>query len=131
MNTELIAQTNAKAAYLDERCWFFEAESIRELVDALEAAQLAREPVAWMHVDGFAELAAGKSQIVYPKPANMGYAPLHRRPAPQVPMTDKEIAGAWISIADPVALGGKFNGSDAVRDFVRAVEAHHGIGVKP
>ena len=52
-------------------------------------------------------------------------------PAPQVPMTDKEIAGAWISIPDPVALGGKFNGSDAVRDFVRAIEAHFKIGVKP
>ena len=53
------------------------------------------------------------------------------QPSPQVPMTDKEIAGAWISIPDPVALGSKFNGSDAVRDFVRGIEAHHGIGVKP
>ncbi len=45
MSAELIEQANAKAAYLDERCWFFEAESIRELVGALEAAQLE---MAWI-----------------------------------------------------------------------------------
>lgn len=48
--------------------------------------------------------------------------------ASRVPMTDKEIAMAWISIPDPIALGSKFNGSDAIRDFVRAIEAHHKIG---
>ena len=128
MSAELIEQANAKAAYLDERCWFFEAESIRELVDALEAAQLAGEPVAWMHVDGFAELAAGKSQIVYPKPANMGYAPLHRRPAPQVPMTVDDIEKL---VSEKGLRWFSMNYSTTFNDIIRAIEAHHKIGVKP
>lgn len=48
----------------------------------------------------------------------------------RVPMTDAEIAAAWIRIDDPVALGSKFSSSDAVREFVRAIEAHHGIKPK-
>lgn len=88
------------------------------------AAQPAGEPVAWMHVDGFAELAAGKSQIIYPKPANMGYAPLHRHPAPQVPMTEDEVEKA---IGESVGHGDGF----LFCRFVRAIEAHHNIGVKP
>ena len=53
------------------------------------------------------------------------------QPAPQVPMTDREIVGAWIRIADPIALGGALPRENAVREFVRAIEAHFGIGVKP
>lgn len=49
---------------------------------------------------------------------------------PRQPMSDKEIAAAWIRINDPLGLGGKFESSDHVREFVRAVEAFHGIGAK-
>jgi len=45
----------------------------------------------------------------------------------RVPMTDREIAGAWIKLADPVAFGSKFQNDSQVREFTRAIEAHHGI----
>lgn len=48
-------------------------EELRAKLAALEG----QEPVGWMHVDGFAELLAGKMQRVSPKPSNMGYAPLY------------------------------------------------------
>ena len=123
MNTEVIARL---------RTWFKNIGHMldKEAADALEAAQPAGEPVAqraqnnrgrhdyWDYGETYN--GAIMSENLYLGPT-----------APQVPMTDKEIAGAWISIPDPVALGSKFNGSDAVRDFVRGIEAHHGIGVKP
>ena len=45
----------------------------------------------------------------------------------RVPMTDREIAGAWIKLADPIAFGSKFQNDSQVREFTRAIEAHHGI----
>ena len=50
-----------------------------------------------------------------------------QRTEERVPMTDREIAGAWIKLADPIAFGSKFQNDSQVREFTRAIEAHHGI----
>ena len=49
------------------------------------------------------------------------------RAAERKPLTDEQLCMAWLAIPDPVGLGGKFSTSKEVRDFVRAIEAAHGI----
>jgi len=93
---------------------------------ALKAEKAERENqdyAAYVNDDGFIverDLSIAPGQKLYLAPG-----------AGSVPMTDKEIVGAWVRIADPVALGGALPGGDAVREFVRSIEAHHKIGVKP
>jgi hypothetical protein len=48
--------------------------------------------------------------------------------AQRQPLTDEQIAAAWISTPDPMAL--TFSNKQHVIDFVRAIEAAHGIGGK-
>ena len=53
--------------------------------------------------------------------------PVFAAPVPpvRVPLTDKEVLRAWISVSDPIALGKQLPGENgsAVREFVRAIEA--------
>jgi hypothetical protein len=59
--------------------------------------------------------------------------PVYTHPAAPVPvpLTDEQIAHAWISIKDPIGLGGKFETPAQVRDFARAIERAHGIAASP
>lgn len=46
------------------------------------------------------------------------------------PLTDLQIAQAWIGTSDPMSVGGKFSADTYVREFVRAIERAHGIVAK-
>lgn len=57
--------------------------------------------------------------------AMLADAPQPPAPAKPLPLTDKQIATAWISCADPMAMGGVR--ADVWKEFARAIEAAHGI----
>jgi hypothetical protein len=46
------------------------------------------------------------------------------------PLTNEQIAMAWLATSDPVGLGGKFKDAKHVREFTKAIERAHGIGGK-
>ena len=114
-NTELIAEARASIATS------LATSYLLRLADALEAAQPAGEPVAYLEtITGQVRLPDEDHRIRFP----MAYKPLYTHPAPQVPMTDEEIdilyfPYSYLTLRKAFIAG------------IRIAEAHHKIGVKP
>ena len=111
MNTELIARLRTRFKNMGHML-------DKEAADALEAAQLAGEPVAIFRGSEF----RNTFKILKEIPTG---AKLYTHPAaPQVPMTEAD--------ADKLLLKvGILANLETLREIIRATEAHHNIGVKP
>ena len=95
-------------------------------ITAIQAAlaQPVQEPVAWM-----VYTQDGQSVYVTDNPTDIQKGqralPLYTTPPQRkwVGLTDEEICLAWLVITDPISLGDKFQTSEEIREFVRAIEA--------
>ena len=138
-NTELIANINAllsidaAGALVPHGLGGHAKTLLKAAADALEAAQPAGEPLAWCQLSiGGKSIAYfdGKPIIMTGKVGNDCHqTPLYTHPpAPQVPMTADDIE----RLVSEKGLRWFFeNYSTTFNDIIRAVEAHHKIGVKP
>ena len=133
---------------LSEAKWMvgFSQEMIKEMESALDA--WTDEPVAWLVLsvgrDGSysVEHAAAWKEAAHEHindaitefdidgAGKWIVRPAYTHPAPRQPLSDKQIAEAWVSISDPITLGAalQVHSGKAVREFARAIERAHGIG---